>query len=49
MFFGHVTRRPVGVIGDGDLVAVGEGGREEGKEGNGDNGAEKMGPHCGKL
>ena len=49
VLFGHVTRRPVGVIGDGDLVAVGKGSGEQGKEDNGGNGAEALAVHCRAL
>ena len=49
MFFGHVTRCPVGVVGDGDLVAVGESRGEQGEEGKGDDGVEKVAVHGGVL
>lgn len=43
-----MTRCPVGVVGNGDLVAVGESCREEGEEGEGDGGSE-VGVHDGSV
>lgn len=44
---GHVSRSPVSIIGDWDLVAVGEGGGEKGEEG--DMCEESRGSHCREL
>ena len=47
MFFGHVTRCPVGVVGDGDLVAVRESRGQQGEDGKADHGGEKVAVHGG--
>ena len=49
MFFGHMTRCPVGVVGDGDLVAVRGSKGEQREKGKGDDGGEKVAVHGGVL